>query len=83
MKYEVSIKGTGTNKHDRFEAENPGSARIMALRSWFGPDVFWDADETIKDGRVTRAREVRRHGKVRFVEEPVTRTVRITVRKIS
>ncbi len=66
-----------------FEAENPGSARIMALREWFGPDVFWDADTDIKSGRVVRAREVKRNGKVCFKEEPLTRFVTIKVRKLA
>lgn len=83
MTYEVTLKGVGGIAHrDRFEAENPGSARITALRAWFGPDVFWDADANIKEGRVVRAREVKRHGKVRFVEEAVTRHVRVTIRRI-
>ncbi len=81
-RFEVSLQGGNVTRRDKFEADTRGDARILALRTWFGEGVFWDADVDIKSGRVVRAREVKRNGKVRFVEEPLTRFVTIKIRKL-
>jgi hypothetical protein len=60
-----------------------GDARDAALRTWFGPGVYWDSHELDgpRVGRVVRQKIRRSHGKDRFVDEPLTKWVRVSVRK--
>lgn len=67
----------------RILAPTPGDARSLALREWFGPGVYWDSHEVDgpRVGRVVRQKIRKSHGKDRFVDEPLTKWLRLTVRK--
>lgn len=57
--------------------------RDAALREWFGPGVYWDSHELDgpRVGRVVRQKIRKSHGKDKFVDEPLTKWVKLTVRK--
>lgn len=65
---------------ERVEAATPGDARDAALRRWFGEGVFWDAEDG--RGRAVRQRTVRRRGRERLVEEPLTRFGKMAIREV-
>lgn len=72
-------KRTGT-----FAAPTPGDARDAALRAWFGPGVYWDSHEVDgpRVGRVVQQKIRKSHGKDRFVDEPLTKWVKLTIREV-
>lgn len=73
----------GTKQTMLVAAPTPGDARLFAFREWFGPGVYWDSheDDGPRVGRVVRQKIRKSHGKDRFVDEPLTKWVRLTVRK--
>lgn len=61
-------------------AQDRAEARDSALREWFGPGVFWDVEDD--RGRVVEQKLVKRHGKERFLETPLTRWGKLVVREV-
>lgn len=59
-------------------------ARITALRSWFGASCYWDCHETKGPtvGRVVLQQRRKRHGKIRFIDKPLTRWEKLTIRRL-
>lgn len=78
--FDVTLRAGPRLYGERVAAATKADARDAALRQWFGDGVFWDTEDG--RGRPVRQRLVRRHGKERFLEEPLAAWGKLSIREV-